>query len=90
MTKHLTIKIHGRVQGVFFRKSAYEEANKLGIKGSVRNAPDGTVWIEAEAAEDKLDRFLEWCKDGPQHAEVDKIETTEKELKYFREFEIVK
>lgn len=90
MTKHLKIKIYGRVQGVFFRKSARDEAHRLEIKGIVRNEPDGTVSIEAEASADRLDKFLEWCRNGPEQAAVDKIETEENEIENYRSFEIVK
>ena len=86
MLKHLNIKIHGQVQGVFFRVSAKEEAEKLGITGFVKNAPDGSVYIEAEGEKENLDKFIKWCKNGPEHAEVEKIEVTEAHLKNFSEF----
>ena len=48
MTKHLNIKIYGRVQMVGFRYSAKEMADQLDIKGFAQNSPDGAVYIEAE------------------------------------------
>jgi len=48
MKKHVNITVKGRVQGVGFRYSAMEAAEELGIKGFVRNMPDGSVYIEAE------------------------------------------
>ncbi len=60
--KHLNIKIHGQVQGVFFRDSAKQAADKLGIKGFAKNEADGTVYIEAEGEEAGLGKFLEWCR----------------------------
>ncbi|MBW3568910.1 acylphosphatase [Candidatus Parcubacteria bacterium] len=86
--KHLSIKIYGKVQGVFFRQSAYEEASRLGINGTVKNIPDGTVLVEAEADEDKLEEFLDWCKSGPEHAYVEKIETTPGEVQNYQGFQI--
>lgn len=86
MKKHLNIKIYGQVQGVFFRISAKQEADKLGIKGFARNEKDGTVYIEAEGEKNNLDKFLEWCKNGPDAAKVEKIEVTEIPLKNFSEF----
>lgn len=85
-TKHLNIKISGRVQGVFFRITAKEEADKLGITGFARNEPDGSVYIEAEGEVEKLEKFLKWCHGGPEVAQIDKVEITEGPLKNFSEF----
>ncbi|MEK7616702.1 MAG: acylphosphatase [Patescibacteria group bacterium] len=86
MEKHLNIKIHGQVQGVFFRVSAKEEAEKLGISGFVRNERDGTVYIEVEGEEENLNKFVKWCHNGPEHAQVDKVEVIEDPLKNFSDF----
>lgn len=87
MLKHLNIKIFGIVQGVFFRTTAKEEADKLNLTGFAKNEPDGSVYIEIEGEKNKLDNFLDWCKDGSTLARVNKIETTEGELKNFSTFE---
>lgn len=79
MTKYCSIKIYGQVQGVFFRQSAKEKADGLGITGFVRNEPGGAVYIEAEGEEKNLQKFLAWCHQGPGYAQVDKVEI--KELK---------
>lgn len=59
------INISGWVQGVGFRWRTALEANRLGIKGYVRNLRDGRVYIEAEGAREQLDQFVEWCRNGP-------------------------
>ena len=59
------VRVKGRVQGVGFRWSAAREAARLGITGYVRNDEDGSVYIEAEGTEDRLNAFLEWCRKGP-------------------------
>ncbi len=87
MKKHLNIKVFGRVQGVFFRVSAKEEAEKLGITGFAKNEKDGSVLIEAEGEEKELDQFLAWCKMGPNLAKVDKIEIKSGPLKNFKTFD---
>ncbi len=84
--KHFNIKIYGLVQGVFFRVTAKEEAEKLGIKGFARNKNDGTVYIEAEGDNSSLDAFLNWCRNGPDAASVKKLEVTEGPVKNFTEF----
>lgn len=88
MIKHLNIKIYGKVQGIFFRVTAKEKADGLGITGFTKNEDDGSVYIEAEGEEKNLEEFLKWCKKGPSLAKVEKIETTESELKNFTKFEV--
>lgn len=68
--KHLDIKIYGQVQGVFFRYSAKEKADELKISGFARNEPDSAVYIEAEGEESRLNKFLEWCRQGPETAKI--------------------
>ncbi len=68
-----TIHVYGKVQGVFFRASAQDKAETLGVFGWVKNEPDGSVLIEAEGPEDKLEEFVAWCKQGPNHAKVEKV-----------------
>lgn len=86
--KHLDIKVYGLVQGIFFRATAREQADKLEITGFARNETDGSVYIEAEGEEEKLDEFVSWCKVGPTSAKVEKVETTESPLKNFSEFNV--
>ncbi len=88
--KHLDITIKGRVQGVFFRASTKAVADHLGIKGYVRNEPNGDVFIAAEGDQMSLEMFLDWCKEGPENAEVTSAESREGELKNYRNFEVVK
>ena len=71
---HYSICVKGKVQGVFFRASTKEAAGKLGICGWVRNEPDGSVRIEAEAPEEKMKQFVEWCRKGPQFAQVQSVD----------------
>ncbi len=87
--KHLNIKVHGRVQGVFFRHATRNLASYLGLRGFVRNEADGALYIEAEGEEAKLNELLAWSKYGPPTAEVRKIdfEFSEK-LKNYEDFSI--
>ena len=86
--QHLNIKVYGLVQGVFFRTSAKEEANKLGLTGFAKNQPDGSVYIEAEGEESNLNKFIKWCNRGPMMAQIEKVEVSEGSLKNFSRFEI--
>ena len=87
--KHINIRIFGSVQGVSFRYYAREEARKLGLTGFVKNERDGSVHIEAEGEEEKLNELVDWCKRGPRSAEVEKVEVNEGDLKDFTHFNIV-
>ena len=88
--KHLDIVVKGKVQGVSYRAATKAVADQLGIRGSIRNEPNGDVFIEAEGDESFLEMFLEWCAEGPQHADVSSVETNEGELKNYRNFEVLK
>ncbi len=67
---------HGRVQGVFFRASAKDEANYLGLTGWARNAPDGTVEIVVEGSIEAVADFLRWCEHGPPYASVSRVDAS--------------
>ena len=68
------IVVHGSVQGVFFRASTQSQASEHSLTGWVRNLPDGTVEIHAEGEKESLDRFIEWCRQGPPAANVQRLD----------------
>jgi acylphosphatase len=88
--KHLDITVKGKVQGVFYRASTKAVADQLGIKGLISNEANGDVFIEAEGDQLSLEMFLDWCKEGPERADVTSVESHEGELKNYRNFEVVK
>ena len=90
MTKHLDITVTGHVQGVFYRASTKAVADQLGVKGFVSNRSDGSVFIEAEGDAVALDMFLDWCKEGPERADVISVRSDEGELKNYRNFEVLR
>ena len=65
---------YGRVQGVGFRFFVRQQAAAAGIKGWVRNLPDGSVEIHAEGERDILDIFVERVKHGPTFGHVSELE----------------
>lgn len=86
---HIKIEVTGRVQGVWFRKSAKEEADALGIYGYVENCEDGSVYIEVEGNTTALEAFIQWCQKGSELANVkDVIVLKYQELKNYNDFEI--
>ncbi len=72
--KRLSIVVGGLVQGVCFRASTREEAVFLGLRGWVRNLPDGRVEAVFEGEEHALQQMLAWCKAGPPGARVDRVD----------------
>ncbi|HEX32145.1 MAG TPA: acylphosphatase [Candidatus Acetothermia bacterium] len=77
---NLTIRAHilvsGRVQGVFYRASARAKAVELGLRGWVRNLPDGRVEMVAQGEADDVQAFIAWAHSGPPMAIVDSVEVT--------------
>jgi acylphosphatase len=65
--------ISGRVQGVFYRASAQQEAMRLGLCGEIRNLPDGRVEAIVEGAKERIEEFIDWCRRGPPFAEVEAV-----------------
>lgn len=88
--KHLKIRVHGKVQGVYFRQSTKAVADQLGVKGWVQNESDGSVYIEVEGDDWLLENFLEWCQEGPDRAVVQLIEKEEGEIQGFQNFIVKK
>ncbi|WP_158982400.1 acylphosphatase [Lysobacter panacisoli] len=66
--------VSGKVQGVFFRASAREQALKLGLRGYAKNLPDGRVEVLAAGDDAALDALTAWLREGPPRARVDDLE----------------
>jgi len=67
-------KVHGRVQGVYFRASTVQCAQELGLTGWVKNRDDGSVEGVAEGPRHRLEQLISWCWKGPLGAEVTNVE----------------
>lgn len=87
---HKSIYVYGHVQGVFFRATAKKIADDLGVKGIIRNEPDGRVYAEAEGEESAVNGFAYWCNEGPSGARVRGLEMTDGEVKGYESFEIIR
>lgn len=68
--------ISGRVQGVAFRHSTKDEADRLGLVGWVRNLDDGRVEALGEGPRETLEQFVAWCHRGPRSARVTGVAVT--------------
>lgn len=65
--------VRGKVQGVFFRASAREQAEALKLTGHARNLPDGSVEVVAYGDDAALNRLEVWLHDGPPSAVVNEL-----------------
>jgi acylphosphatase len=71
------LRIHGRVQGVWFRESMSRVAGRLGVTGWVRNRLDGTVEAALEGPREAVETLVRWAHRGPEAAEVSRVEVCE-------------
>ena len=88
--KHITITVSGKVQGVYFRAFTEKDAQRLNLRGFVRNERNGDVYIEAEGEDANLNQLINWCQTGSPNAIVKDIKVAEGEVKGFPEFVIRK
>ena len=69
----VSVIVHGRVQGVYYRAFARRRAAELGLTGYARNLPDGTVEVRAEGERERLHQLIGYLEAGPPAARVQKI-----------------
>ncbi|MDJ0731374.1 MAG: acylphosphatase [Crocosphaera sp.] len=80
--------ISGKVQGVGYRYSTVQEAQKLGIGGWVRNRLDGRVEAIFEGKEPLIEQMLQWCHQGPRSAKVTDLTVETVEPQLYQRFEV--
>ena len=82
------LRITGKVQGVFYRKSAQKRAQELGLKGYVQNEPDGSVTALVQGTPEASEAFYRWCQSGPPGAKVADVRQQTEEGEALEGFEI--
>ncbi|MBU0909611.1 MAG: acylphosphatase [Proteobacteria bacterium] len=81
--------VSGRVQGVCFRAYTREAALRYGVKGWVRNLPDGSVEALVSGDADPVERMIAWLHQGPPSSRVSRVTLEEIEPdEQFAAFEI--
>jgi acylphosphatase len=89
MKRRVRFRVTGRVQGVAFRASAQDEAERLRVSGWIRNRPTGDVEGVAEGDASAVDAFVAWCGQGPAGARVDMCYADDEEfVGEFVQFEV--
>ena len=89
MKKSVRLYITGTVQGVFFRGFVKENAEKLDVRGFVRNLEDGRIEIFLEGNPDEVNKMIELCKHGPKHSQIEKVEIKEERFQDFKGFKVL-
>jgi len=69
-------KVHGRVQGVFFRAFTQQQAEQHGVTGYANNESDGSVAFALTGPRDAVESVLQALHDGPRAARVDRVDVT--------------
>lgn len=82
------VLVRGRVQGVAFRASTWEQARAEGVAGFVRNRPDGSVEAVFEGPPRQVAALVAFCKRGPRFARVDRVDVREEPPEGLERFEI--
>jgi acylphosphatase len=88
--RRVHVEVSGRVQGVFVRASCAERARALGLGGWVRNAEDGRVQAEFEGDPDAIAAIVDWCREGPAFADVERVDVRERPPSGARDFRVTR
>ena len=83
------IKVHGKVQGVFFRKNTQQKALELGLSGWVKNEDDGTVSVEIEGELHSILAMQSWLRLGPPNSQVENLEISHGKDQGYSDFMIL-
>lgn len=80
MQRRVRFRVAGRVQGVAYRASAMDAANRVGVRGWVRNLTGGDVEGVVQGEASDVDGFLAWAAKGPAGARVERMMTADEEV----------
>lgn len=89
MKKSVRLYISGLVQGIFFRGFVKENAEKLNLKGFVRNLEDGRVEVFIEGNPDDVRKMIAICKKGPKHSEIKEVKEKAEKFQGFKNFKVL-
>lgn len=81
--------IFGKVQGVGFRFFTWQQAQKIGLVGTVRNRDDGSVEVIAQGTEEQLIALKNWLQQGSKFARVEKVLELDYSSHQFETFSVI-
>jgi acylphosphatase len=73
------VRVHGRVQGVFYRDSVRREAQRRGVAGWARNNGDGSVEAVFEGDPEAVDALVAFARNDPGHSQVDGCDVSDEQ-----------
>ena len=79
MSVRRRVKVHGAVQGVYFRNATRREASRTGVSGWAENCPDGSVEVVMEGDEYAIEQMISFLKSNPGRSRVDDVEVEEED-----------
>jgi len=82
------VKVHGNVQGVFFRDTARRRAREVGVAGWVRNCSDGSVEAVFEGDEEAVGRMVQFMHEGPSGADGERVDEVDEDSEGLSSFEV--
>lgn len=87
--KRVELVIRGDVQGVSYRYFARDIAKKMGVKGWIRNESEGSITAVIEGDDERVDNFVNWCRQGSPMSTVEGVDLTDSKYSgLFKDFEI--
>jgi acylphosphatase len=88
MLQTFVINVGGKVQGVYYRQSAKQKAQELGVTGLAKNLPNGSVLLIATGTPEQLNQFVDWCRKGPPAARVTDVKVQQEDAQPYDSFTI--
>jgi acylphosphatase len=82
------VVVHGHVQGVFFRDTVRRLAERHDVAGWVRNTWDGAVEAVFEGEDDAVERLVQFCREGPRGAVVERVDVDDEQPEGLTEFRV--
>lgn len=89
MKKSIRLYVSGIIQGIFYRAFIKENAEKLNLKGFVRNLEDGRVEIFIEGNPNDVRKMIEVAKKGPRHSEIKNVEEKKEKFQDLKSFKVL-
>jgi acylphosphatase len=89
MKKSLKFSISGSIQPVFYNRFIKDNADRLGVKGFVRDLKNGKAEIFIEGSTEAIEKMAPICRRGPQHSLIREIQEKEEKFQDFKDFKIL-
>ena len=89
MKKSVRLYISGAVQGIFYVSFVKQNAEKLDVKGFLRNLEDGRIEIFLEGQIENVKKMMDLCSVGPKHSQIRNVEVKEEKYQELKSFKVL-